>query len=230
MGYTLIIKPLRLPGNLSLNDLLVTKRELLKPIHENSQNQFVKINQSVFTRVTKEECQTYFMNFFWLDGSYRGLPKWVVEEFFPENLKLILTSLLITLGCVKAVLRKWCSKSAPGEDEIMHHHMNKSSSTHHSLATLFNKILLSMCESPKVWCYARITLIYKKGDLSAPSNFHPIVLTSSIRKPYHKILARRLEAYLVVKGIAVTSLQKVFLSEITGVMEHVLSKKPCFSV
>lgn len=154
MGYTLIIKPLRLPGNLSLNDLLVTKSELLKPIHENSQNLFVKINQSVFTAVTKEECQTYFMIFLGLDGSYRGLPKWVVEELPQKNLKLILTSLLITPDCVKAVLRKWFSKSAPGEDEIMHH-----SSTHHSLATLFNKILLSMCESPKEWCLARTTLI-----------------------------------------------------------------------
>ena len=44
-----------------------------------------------------------------------------------------------------------------------------------------------------------IILIHKKGDQSTPSNYRPIILSSTIRKLFHKILALRMEKFLCSK-------------------------------
>ena len=129
----------------------------------------------------------------------------------------------ITPSCIKATLKKCSSSSAPSCDEITYHHLKKLHSTHHFLATLFSKILLLSHQPPPNWCMAKTVLIHKKGDSSQPSNFRPIALSSCISKLFHKIIARRLEAYLVNDDIIDTSVQKGFLTGINGIMEHILS-------
>ena len=78
-------------------------------------------------------------------------------------------------------------------------------------------------EGPLSWCMARITLIHKKGDSDSPSNFHPIALASTVGKLFHRIIARRLEHYLLVNSFVDSTIQKGFLSGIDGVIEHILS-------
>lgn len=81
--------------------------------------------------------------------------------------------------------------------------------THHFLATLFSKILQSLCP-PSSWCHAKVITLYKKGDPANPPNFHPIALTSAKAKLFHKILANRLENFLSLDSIIDKSLQKEF--------------------
>ena len=76
---------------------------------------------------------------------------------------------------------------------------------------------------PESWCQAKITLIPKNQDLSNPENFHPIALTSAIGKLFNKILAVRLEHFLRDNDIIDTSLQKGFLSNLNGTMEHIFA-------
>ena len=59
-------------------------------------------------------------------------------------------------------------------DSITYYHLNRLPSTHHFMATLFNK-LIETGTAPACWGLARIKLIYKSGDNSDPSNFRPII-------------------------------------------------------
>ena len=57
----------------------------------------------------------------------------------------------------------------------------------------------------------------------AHENFRPIALTSTVGKLFHKILAFRLEKYLIDNHWIDSKVQKGFLSGISGVLEHILS-------
>ena len=54
-------------------------------------------------------------------------------------------------------------------------------------------------------------------------NFRPIALTSVFPKLFHKILAKRLERFLLDNDIVDPSLQEGFLSGINGTVEHIFS-------
>ncbi len=125
-------------------------------------------------------------------------------------------------GIIKSTLKKRSPGSVPGDDGISYHHLKKLPSTHHFLATLFSKILFVNHTAPKSWCQAKVKLI-PKGDASEPGNFRPIALTSTIGKLFNKIMACRLERFLRVNGLIDTSLQKGFLSNISGTMEHIFA-------
>ena len=129
----------------------------------------------------------------------------------------------ITPGTIRNILKRRPSNSSPGEDEITYHHLKKLPSAHYFLATLFSKILLEDHAAPESWCQAKIKLIPKSQDLSNPENFRPIALTSTIGKPFNKILALRLEYFLRSNDIVDSSLQKGFLTNINGTMEHIFA-------
>ena len=129
----------------------------------------------------------------------------------------------ITPGLVKSTLKKCSSKSSPGLDRITYHHLKKLPSTLLFLANLFSKILSSSNECPPFWCSAKSILIRKKGDPNLPSNFRPIALTSCVGKLFHKIIANRLQSFLIDNGIIDTSCQKGFISGFNSVMEHILT-------
>ena len=129
----------------------------------------------------------------------------------------------ITPGTIRNVLKSHPFNSSPGKDEITYHHLKKLPSAHHFLETLFSKILLEDHAAPESWCQAKTILISKNQDLSNPENFHPIALTSAIGKIFNKILALRLECFLRKNDIIDTSLQKGFLTNINGTMQHIFA-------
>jgi hypothetical protein len=52
---------------------------------------------------------------------------------------------------------------------------------------IFNKSL-SQCKYPSSWKNAHVTAIFKKGDTSLPSNYHPISLNSCVGKVMERII------------------------------------------
>ena len=121
------------------------------------------------------------------------------------------------------VLRKCPSSSSPGDDGITYHHLKMMPSTHHFLATHFSKVLLCSHVPPTLWTHAKIIMIHKKGDTTDPTNFHPIALTLVIGKLFQKILANRLEYYIIFNDMVDKSLKKGFLSSVNGCIEHVFA-------
>ena len=92
-------------------------------------------------------------------------------------------------------------------------------STHHILATIYNKILLRSC-APEIWTRGKTILIHKGGNPEEPENFRMITLTSCLIKPLHLILARKLESYMITNGYLDEKVQKGFLSKISGCIDH----------
>lgn len=173
----------------------------------------------------KQVCQDYFESqFSGKNCKYISLPDWVAVCHPAPEVSSVFYLSPVTPGCIKGMLRKCSSKSAPGPDGITYHHLKKLLCTHHSLATIFSKILISN-QSPSCWCQAKTILLYKKSDSSLPNNFRPIALRSCIGKLFHKIIAHRLEAFLISNNVIDTSFQKGFLTGVNGVMEHSLSVK-----
>ena len=142
------------------------------------------------------------------------LAKWIDEVMPSPDLDEITPFDLsaITPGSIKRVLAKRSSNSSPGEDRITYHHLKKMPSTNHFLATLFSKVLLEKHTAPESWCEAIIKLVYKGGDNHPSANFRPIALTSIFGKLFHKIVALRLERFVMDNGIIDTSLQKRFFN------------------
>ena len=122
----------------------------------------------------------------------------------------------ITPGLIKRTLQKRSSTSSSGADGITYFHLKNLPSTHHFLATTFTKMLLSSQNGPSSWFQAEIILIPKEDDLSQPSKFRPIALTSTVSKLFHKILAKRLERFVLQNNIINPTLQKGFISGTNG--------------
>ena len=170
-------------------------------------------------------CFDYFRRLFDVcyGPPYNGLPAWVTD-LFPNlsHLEFEFDMSLITQSIIRRALSKCSNSSSPGPDNITYFHLKNLPCTHLFLATLFSRIFTSPF-APTTWCSGRILLFHKKGDNSVPENFRPIALTSTIGKLFHRILAKRLERYLIDNCFLDPCLQKGFLKGINGVMEHILS-------
>ena len=121
---------------------------------------------------------------------------------------------------VKSVLSKKKASSAPGNDGILNGHLKNMESTHHFLATLFTKTLLSSPTPWEGWGASSIVLIHKGGDTGEPSNFRPIALTSCVGKLFHQILSERITDFLVGNGYINKEVQKAFLNKVSGCQDH----------
>ena len=120
---------------------------------------------------------------------------------------------------MRKVLKNSNKKSAPGPCGITFNVLLKLESTHHILATYFNKVFQSGAH-PSSWGESVVKIIHKKGATSVPSNFRMIALSGCIGKLYHLLLAERLTTYLTRNQLIDPKLQKAFLPGINGCIEH----------
>ena len=120
---------------------------------------------------------------------------------------------------IRSTLKKSNKKSAPGPCGITYNTLLKLESTHHILATYFNKVFMSGAHPPS-WGESVVKPIHKKGDTSVLSNFRMIALSGCIGKLYHLLLAERLTTFLTLNKLIDPSLQKAFLPGINGCIEH----------
>ena len=116
---------------------------------------------------------------------------------------------------VKQTLKNCNKNSSPGPDGIPYSILYKLPCTHHTLATLYNKVLQTVYP-PKSWSESVVKLIHKSGPLDKPSNFRMIALTNCIGKVYHLILSNRFTDYLTANKYVDQTLQKAFLPGING--------------
>ena len=120
---------------------------------------------------------------------------------------------------IKNTLLNCNKKSSPGPDGIPYGILLKLPTTHHTLATLYNKILHTGYV-PRAWSESVVKLLHKKGRTDDPTNFRMIALTNCIGKIYHLILSKRFTKFLTENKYIDESLQKAFLPGINGCIEH----------
>ena len=126
----------------------------------------------------------------------------------------------ITGAHVRQVLAKTKKTSAPGPDGIPFGVLFKLEAVHEMLAAMFNKcIQLGTC--PSYWCESKVVLCHKKGSLKEFSNYRMIALGSCIGKTLNLIVAKRLTGYLVANNLIDSRIQKGFLHDISGCLEHI---------
>lgn len=123
----------------------------------------------------------------------------------------------ITLIEIKNAIKR-SKHSSPGPDQITYSMINNDS-TICLLHELFNTILRSS-EPPAIFSDSIITLIHKKGAKTMPENYRPIAVTSVISRLYHKIIAKRLQQFINDNNLIDSTVQKGFLPNHHGVIEH----------
>ena len=121
---------------------------------------------------------------------------------------------------IRSVLSKKKAGSSPGDDGILNGHLKHLESTHHFLATLFTKTLLSSPHPWEGWGSSSIILIHKAGETEEPSNFRPIALTSVVGKLFHQILSERIGKFVVGNSFIDPKIQKAFLQGFSGCPDH----------
>ena len=120
---------------------------------------------------------------------------------------------------IKNILRKKSSDSSPGPDGITYRLLKRLPTTHHFMATLFNKALESGTP-PSSWAESNVVLLHKKGDTSVPANFRMMALSSCTGKIFHQIIADRLHDFIINNDLVNTEFQKAFLKGKNGCVEH----------
>ena len=106
---------------------------------------------------------------------------------------------------IKNILKKKSSGSSPGPDGITYGLLKLLPTTHHFMATLFNKVLESETP-PSSWAESNVFLLHKKGDTSVSANFRMIALSSCTGK--------------ITNDLVNTEFQKAFLKGKNGCVEH----------
>ena len=96
---------------------------------------------------------------------------------------------------VEYALKRTKSKSAPGADGISYHVLKAVS----SILSPWLADLFEWCRSRGVvlneWKTGITTLLYKKGDETAPQNWRPITLLSCLSKLYSSVIDKRIHRY-----------------------------------
>ena len=121
---------------------------------------------------------------------------------------------------MKSVISKKKSTSAPGPDALTCGILKHLPAAHHFMATLYSKLLLNNPKPPTLWQTSKIALIYKRNEQSNPRNFRMIALTSIVGKVYHQIISSRTLKYMTTNGFIDNSMQKAFINNINGTIEH----------
>ena len=71
-----------------------------------------------------------------------------------------------------------------------------------------------------MWAKCVFRLIYKKGEANIPSNFRMIAISSVVGKLFHGVLANRFLKFLTKNEYLDQKVQKSFLPEVSGCVEH----------
>ena len=105
------------------------------------------------------------------------------------------------------VLKSANHDSSPGPDGLPYGILYHLPCTHHTLATLFNKVLATG-SVPSAWGESLLKLIHKKGSTEDPGNFRPIALSNTI-----------VTTFPTKNKLIDPAVQKAFLPGISGCTE-----------
>ena len=90
------------------------------------------------------------------------------------------------------------------------------------LAFIFNLVLVHE-KYPSNWCEGLITTIFKSGDPGNPENYRGITLCSNLSKLYSSILNKRLDQFLIDRGL--NSMEQIGFKKKARTADHIFVLK-----
>jgi hypothetical protein len=179
---------------------------------------FNKSSASGSPEFTASEAQEYFIK------TYRDEDRSYSYSAPPELPRPKLPCHLFSLRCPTASeiirsIRKKRNGASPGLNGLPYVPFKKCPSLRLFIFKLAKKIWLSQ-DVPTNWAEAYIILLFKSGNLSNVSDFRPIAITSTIGKIFFSIVSDRLQLFMVRNNYISKSVQKGFLTGVSGCLEH----------
>ena len=170
----------------------------MKTFIKSSNNQAIpplKKNNTNILYFTDEEkaniLNDYFLQQTQVDNSDKDVP-----DLGPPLYSNTLSELILTPTETELVIKSLKSDKAPGPDGINNTILKESArELSFPLCNLFN-YSLQICKMPSSWKEANVTVIFKKGDPSLPSNYRPISLLNTMEKVFERLIFKHLFNHL----------------------------------
>ena len=124
-----------------------------------------------------------------------------------------------TLSEVRKSVRCKRNGAAAGLNSLTYVPYKKCPAIWTILTKLFRKVWQTRTV-PDSWASAFIVLISKSDKVHLPAEFRPIAITNTVGKILFSIISARLEHYMVSNKFIDNTIQKGFLSEMPGCLEH----------
>lgn len=169
---------------------------------------------------TAEEASDFFQKVYASEPREFAKPDWMPV---PPSPSVEFEEMPMQDSEIRAIIRKAKAKSSPSQfDRVSYAIFKRCPSLLVALTDLYNTCW-SSSSVPRAWKAAAIKLIAKssaKDDPSQPSNYEPIALTSCVGKIFTSILRTRWLDFMVSNGYLDSSLQKGFMPNTPGCIEH----------
>ena len=181
-------------------------------------NLFKNTSQGVDPAFSEKEAIDYFSRTYRdmsRSKSYTPHPE-MIRPDLPEH---VFTGRCPTLSDIKKSIRSKRNKAAAGLNSLTYVLYKCCPAILPTLHNIFKKIWLSR-DVPASWAAAFIVLLSKSDVVNDPGEFRPIAITDTIGKLFFSILSSRLEKFMVHNKFIDNTLQKGFLSETPGCLEH----------
>ena len=147
---------------------------------------------------------------------YQALPGWVRP---PKPTKLQFNLQPPTLEQLQDAVKKKRNKNAPGINSIPFLVYKKCPKLLEYLLQIFERVWTSG-KIPKSWQCAIVTLISKSSCLDDPGEFRPIALLNAEGRLFFTLMQWRLSDYMVENGYIKSRIQKGFMKDVAGCIEH----------
>lgn len=167
---------------------------------------------------SKSEAESYFVPLYRdeeRDYEYQSLP----DMPRPDLPKFLFNIKAPSLGEVHRSVGSKRNAAAPGFNGLPYIIFKKCPSAVFYLYLIIKKTWNSK-DIPQNWAMAYVSLIAKSSNLHQPSEFRPIAVGDTTGKIFFSIIADRLQKFMVSNNYIKKSIQKGFLADLAGCIEH----------
>ena len=123
------------------------------------------------------------------------------EEYLGQKANSVFKFTAVNEDCIDKIVKKLKSKSSTGYDNISNILIKHARTILVKPLTLLANQIIHTGEFPRQLKIARVKPLYKKGDQSSFSNYHPISLLPSISKIFENVMAAQLMDYFTTNNL-----------------------------
>jgi len=165
-----------------------------------------------------EEATDYFANLYSHQGRssmFEALPEWSRPKLPDFEFDLSTP----TLRDLQTAVKGKSNRNAPGINAITFLVYKKCPGLLKYLFRVIKRVWMSR-QIPRSWQCALVVLIAKSSNLTMPGEFRPIALLNAEGRIFFTLMQWRLSDYMIKNGYIDSSIQKGFMKDVAGCIEH----------